>query len=230
MDPTIYKPSIYKGAGIYKVGASGGGGNEPTIPEDYRELLYVIFNAQSSPFVSYVGLVIGTAADEKKISTDDIIEGLVEYPTITPPGGFENDSFFGTQYTGTNQRNATIRFSSSNIRFYAANDSGSYDVTASYPNPQFVHYKQSRTNTIINDTYTINHTPATANQNSRISNIMGGVTANVKFFYLKAYKGDGSIINLFKPVVRKLDNVPGIYDLITERFFTSSVITAGIPI
>lgn len=26
MEPTIYKPSIYKGAGIYKVGAEGGGG------------------------------------------------------------------------------------------------------------------------------------------------------------------------------------------------------------
>lgn len=26
MEPTIYKPSIYKGAGIYKIGAEGGGG------------------------------------------------------------------------------------------------------------------------------------------------------------------------------------------------------------
>lgn len=229
MEPMIYKPSIYKGVGVYNIGAGGGGG-EPIVPEDYKELLYVIFNAQSSTFVLYNGLSIGSASDEKKISTDDIIEGLVEYPIISPPGGFESDVFFGTQYTGTNQRNATIRFSSSNIRFYAANDSGSYDVDASYPNPQFVHYKQSRTNTIINDTYTINHTPATTNQNARISSIMGGVTANVKFFYLKAYKENGDIINLFKPVVRKLDNVAGIYDLITERFFTSSVITAGIPL
>ena len=28
MEPTIYKPSIYKGAGIYKTGAGGGGGGE----------------------------------------------------------------------------------------------------------------------------------------------------------------------------------------------------------
>lgn len=26
MEPTIYKPSIYKGAGIYKIGSEGGGG------------------------------------------------------------------------------------------------------------------------------------------------------------------------------------------------------------
>ena len=28
MEPTIYKPSIYKGAGIYKTGAAGGGGSQ----------------------------------------------------------------------------------------------------------------------------------------------------------------------------------------------------------
>lgn len=31
MEPTIYKPSIYKGAGIYKAGAEGGGGSESII-------------------------------------------------------------------------------------------------------------------------------------------------------------------------------------------------------
>lgn len=30
MEPTIYKPSIYKGAGIYKIGAEGGGGIIPS--------------------------------------------------------------------------------------------------------------------------------------------------------------------------------------------------------
>ena len=34
MEPTIYKPSIYKGAGIYKTGAEGGGGN--VIGRKYR--------------------------------------------------------------------------------------------------------------------------------------------------------------------------------------------------
>lgn len=28
MEPTIYKPSIYKGAGVYKTGAEGGGGDD----------------------------------------------------------------------------------------------------------------------------------------------------------------------------------------------------------
>lgn len=38
MEPTIYKPSIYKGAGIYKIGAEGGGGG---LPDTYGQLLYL---------------------------------------------------------------------------------------------------------------------------------------------------------------------------------------------
>ena len=38
MDSTIYKPSIYKGNGIYNNGAGGGGGG---LPDDYIELLYL---------------------------------------------------------------------------------------------------------------------------------------------------------------------------------------------
>lgn len=40
MEPTIYKPSIYKGAGIYKTGAEGGGGGggiPPEVPEEYLQ-------------------------------------------------------------------------------------------------------------------------------------------------------------------------------------------------
>lgn len=40
MEPTICKPSIYKGAGIYKIGAEGGGGggNTPVLPEGLQIL------------------------------------------------------------------------------------------------------------------------------------------------------------------------------------------------
>lgn len=45
MEPTIYKPSIYKGAGIYKAGAEGGGGEkEIIIPTGYKRLQYVEIN------------------------------------------------------------------------------------------------------------------------------------------------------------------------------------------
>ena len=39
MEPTIYKPSIYKGAGIYNIGGGGGGGGgiPPEVPEEYLQ-------------------------------------------------------------------------------------------------------------------------------------------------------------------------------------------------
>jgi len=42
MKPTIYKPSIYKGAGIYKVGAEGGGGGANFIIKDINGIEYEI--------------------------------------------------------------------------------------------------------------------------------------------------------------------------------------------
>lgn len=43
MEPTIYKPSIYKGAGIYKIGAEGGGGGDIELKKVYgqHKLYYV---------------------------------------------------------------------------------------------------------------------------------------------------------------------------------------------
>lgn len=43
MEPTIYKPSIYKGAGIYKTGAEGGGGGGD-LPEGFTPALYAKTN------------------------------------------------------------------------------------------------------------------------------------------------------------------------------------------
>lgn len=40
MEPTIYKPSIYKGAGIYKTGAEGGGGGG-YLPEGYKKFSFI---------------------------------------------------------------------------------------------------------------------------------------------------------------------------------------------
>lgn len=57
MEPTIYKPSIYNGAGIYKAGAEGGG--DPPIPEEYKKLLFIKCTTNSgTPEISGGGMVI----------------------------------------------------------------------------------------------------------------------------------------------------------------------------
>lgn len=52
MEPTIYEPSIYKGAGIYKVGAQGGGGGGGDLPDEYQKLLYVYINGTADPIIN----------------------------------------------------------------------------------------------------------------------------------------------------------------------------------
>lgn len=70
MEPTIYKPSIYKGAGIYKTGAEGGGGggsdeiapliiSMPKSSVPIGEIEEGVFTARSSN----VGLTYGKAID-----------------------------------------------------------------------------------------------------------------------------------------------------------------------
>jgi uncharacterized protein (TIGR02145 family) len=68
MEPTIYKPSIYKGAGIYKTGAEGGGGGVPDGYELIGDKVYrtttingQIWLAENLDFV-FDGVTYGNAA------------------------------------------------------------------------------------------------------------------------------------------------------------------------
>ena len=54
MEPTIYKPSIYKGAGIYKAGAEGGGGGGSDLPEGYKRALGC--KSRGSIYLEFTGL------------------------------------------------------------------------------------------------------------------------------------------------------------------------------
>lgn len=56
MDPKIYKPSIYKGAGIYKAGAEGGGGGGGgDLPEGYTPAIYARTNG-AAVSLTFTGL------------------------------------------------------------------------------------------------------------------------------------------------------------------------------
>lgn len=55
MEPTIYKPSIYKGAGIYKVGAEGGGGGGD-LPEGYKRAIGC--TSRGNIYLKFTGLDI----------------------------------------------------------------------------------------------------------------------------------------------------------------------------
>jgi hypothetical protein len=93
MEPSIYKPSIYKGAGIYKIGAEGGGGGSvgPLIIDgkEYGVIEYqVLYGPKISLVTSDLQLKAGTSGvDYVKLgnryyyhnrgNVDDIINAML---------------------------------------------------------------------------------------------------------------------------------------------------------
>ncbi len=73
MEPRIYKPSIYKGAGVYKTGAGGGGGGGGAvvpIPEEYTEIDYL----QIKPINGYSVKIPFTGFLSSFANTDNRLE------------------------------------------------------------------------------------------------------------------------------------------------------------
>lgn len=86
-EPTIYKPSIYKGVGIYKTGDNGGGGGGGDLPE--VEIL-----GKKYHYIQ-IGMYLYTAENLDYIDSnleDDIVYHGDFYvkKAITPPGNIEN--------------------------------------------------------------------------------------------------------------------------------------------
>lgn len=54
MEPTIYKPSIYKGAGVYKAGAEGGGGGVGPLIIDGQEYGVIEHQVLYGPKISLI--------------------------------------------------------------------------------------------------------------------------------------------------------------------------------
>lgn len=91
MEPTIYKPSIYNGAGIYKTGAEGGGGGGGgDLPEGYKQCSFLEFvgNTQNIVFsgTKDLGLkstdtliIEGEAAGDSSGWTYDLIFIIFQY-------------------------------------------------------------------------------------------------------------------------------------------------------
>lgn len=87
MESTIYKPSIYNGAGIYKTGAEGGGGGGGN---DYF----------AQPIGLYNNIGIFSEEDKIKIYWDAIYKGLggLGYVTNLTPNGFNKIEMKITKY------------------------------------------------------------------------------------------------------------------------------------
>ena len=86
-EPTIYKPSIYKGNGIYKNGANGGGGGG-----DIKALGTIEIGGKEYPYNQYGGILFTTLnLDFAPLGVDIGVEGVPSTPAAWYPNNNENE-------------------------------------------------------------------------------------------------------------------------------------------
>ena len=133
MEPTIYKPSIYKGAGIYKTGAAGGGSGNVGIWEN--------ISITTSGSNGRVSAKINRATNEIQINVygrNLSFDGNADVTLVTLPEGIEFDGLnMGMCWINNNRgqyntndlgiaKNSTISFTTSNNTLYGTfNTAGS---------------------------------------------------------------------------------------------------------
>ena len=208
MEPTIYNPSIYKGAGIYKAGAEGGGGGDEP-PEGYEFLEYVEFTGDFS----------ASATSENEIEYNDEVCGVyaVPYSNVSNYCGF-----FKTEGTGGYDRSFGFSLNSSDWTFGGANSGYAYYSNGvSYPVPFKLEWS-NKANTLILNEYSKTIVPQTTTAKRRISQLCFDFSFPVYFFNLKVIKNSVEI-RKFIPLKRIVDNVKGIYEIYSQRFFTGNI-------
>lgn len=208
MEPSIYKPSIYKGAGIYNSGAEGGGGGDQP-PEGYENLEYVEFtgNFNASP------------TSENEIEYNDEICGIysIPYSKVSDYCGF-----FKTEGTGSFDRSFIFSLNSSNWTFGGTNGGyADYSNGVSYPLPFRLEWSNKANELKLNE-YSKTITPQTTTAKRRITQLCDNFSFPVYFFSLKVIK-DSDEIRRFIPLKRIADNVKGIYEIYSQIFFTGNI-------
>lgn len=199
MEPTIYKPSIYKGAGIYKAGGeSGGGGGSSILPEGVEELESVgVVNAN-------VSVDFGTS--------------------IT----YTDTTFTIVAKLGTMGKTPGVLYNRNGSNIVGVNNSGRIYVDSSYRN-LYVNTK---------DYFTLTE------KNGYINDVSVGAAGDMFsmiLFNKSGYQTFYPFIGRFKrftisrtspnlkycdliPVIDKVNNLYGVYDLVNERLFTGGFV------
>lgn len=231
MEPTIYKPSIYKGAGIYKNGESGSGGGGGVVPEEYFELEYLEISRNVGP----ANFIISLNDFGNK---DKIISCIFEID-----GNFENlqRSIF---YAGRNNNaspgilvNYNWRSASEKI-LYIRNSINSYYTPQTIFNNNSNKLKLLIQNNVVNiefgDGSKIGSYAEYSESNgfNKLFIFTDRTNPGEWYqFYGKFFELEIQDIIKIVPAKRKLDGVIGLFDLISQTFITpnygASNIVAG---
>lgn len=216
MEPTIYKPSIYKGAGIYKTGAEGGGGGGGSavvpIPEEYTEIDYLQIKPINSYSVKipFTGFLSSFANTDNKLELNFDIERFNSANTVTE---FIRDSNSRISVTALLSAPKSLKFRNGATSTTVSNLSGIdlknyHDIVIDKSDFKFGE---------ISGNY-----PA-AYQNYNISKLMIGNSYGSywsfegKIYTFKMSKNGGTIF--YGVPVKNSSNEEGLFDIVSNKFF-----------
>ena len=209
MEPTIYKPSIYKGAGIYKTGAGGGGGE--VIPEGYKKCSFVK-NIDVGSIFSY------TPGNNPitNVSKDDVIKFYYE-PGNSANSWIPETAIFRYYFSDTNSsRGVRIRTNTSANKSIINGYDGQIEINGIIKEAVI---EKNYTHCDVNgasfsDQYSGNNTTR-CDSIFYVNNIS---IAGGKLFYLKIYDSQENIKYNFLPL-KKEGNIDVFYDIVNDIEF-----------
>ena len=220
MEPTIYKPSIYKGAGIYKIGAEGGGGGGD-LPDAFEllENKAIRWNNSSNSTFTFD---IATCDNGGKIYTK------IYQPNTNGTSG-NIDNLFGMSNGGEPNKGAMlyIQGHAPNKTTRATNKDGysfSTVTTENYRKGIFEYEFNQNDFRINSNHYTINYEYVSGlTKASIIPCNQNGYMAYTKaaFVECKIINSNNNVCFDAVCVKRKYDNTIGIYDKVTGIYKTS---------
>lgn len=211
MEPTIYKPSIYKGAGIYKSGAEGGGGG---LPDTYVQLLYL--RNKNDAWVKIPANIYGWGVE--------MVFALNSFSSSS------NSPYF---FSHRGDNNDALSITNSDRRL----DVNNHSYTTSYTLSSLNNFEQVKIDIKQNNSSTItgkiNYSSNEINVNGtsdgrtngeyitifRGSDNPFGSSKRLDIFYLKVFDTQQELCIDLVPAKRTSDGFFGFYDKLTNNFY-----------
>lgn len=211
MEPTIYKPSIYKGAGIYKTGAEGGGGG---LPDTYQELLYL--RNKANAWVKIPADIYGWGV-EMVFALNSYSSGNNIYEFFSHRGD-SNDILSiinGSNELAINNHTYTTTYTLSYLSNFEQ-----VKIDIKQNNSSTITGKINYGSNEINVNGTSNgRTTGTYITIFRGSDNPFGKSKRLDIYYLKVYDTNQELCLDLVPAKRTSDSVLGFYDKLTDNFY-----------
>lgn len=216
MEPTIYKPSIYKGAGIYKAGAEGGGGGG--IPDNIKLFDAVLFNN---------GWICNELDGkyEYKINYRYVYSGYIK---VTYGSGWQEAAarVYAPGWVAQGAKVQVYINTSGNVTFSLSNFTNTITKGPCNISPDDTAYfpilVENKGLTCLFNGETINYSGSQTDVGASYIDFAGNPTKAPVMNFFKIYDENENLIHEFRPAVNLDTGDNGIYDKVKNEFWINA--------